>query len=122
MFKDMYRKNLGKTGENLACEYLKANKIKVLDKNYKNKIGEIDIIAKDGDTVAFIEVKTRSSYIFGTPAEAVNYKKQQKIIKTALKWMTDKNYEDDIRFDVIEVLINETGAPDINYIKNAFGG
>ena len=122
MFKDMYRKNLGKTGESLACEYLKCNKIKVLDKNYKNKIGEIDIIAKDGDTVAFVEVKTRSSYIFGTPAEAVNYKKQQKIIKTALKWMTDKNYEDDIRFDVIEVLINETGAPDINYIKNAFGG
>ena len=122
MFKDMYRKNLGKTGESLACEYLRANKIKVLHKNYKNKIGEIDIIAKEGDTVAFIEVKTRSSYIFGTPAEAVNYRKRQKIIKTALKWMTDKNYEDDIRFDVIEVLINETGAPDINYIKNAFGG
>ena len=122
MFKDMYRKELGKTGESLACEYLKANKIKVLERNFKNKIGEIDIIAKEGETVAFIEVKTRSSYAFGTPAEAVNYAKQQKIIKTALSWMTDKNYDGDIRFDVIEVLINETEAPDINYIKNAFGG
>ncbi len=122
MFKNMYRKNLGKTGENLACEYLKYNKIKVLDRNFKNKIGEIDIIAKEGDIVAFIEVKTRSSYMYGTPAEAVNYTKQQKIIKTALSWITDKNYEGEIRFDVIEVLINENSKPDINYIKNAFGG
>lgn len=109
----------GAIGEKLAVSYLIKNNYKIIDRNFKCKLGEIDIIATIDDVVVFVEVKTRKSFIYGYPYEAVTLSKQQKIIKTAhsyikLKKIMDKQY----RFDIIEVYLN--GNIRINHIKNAF--
>ena len=110
-------KKKGNIGEAIAVKYLKENKIKILETNYKNIIGEIDIIALDNDNrILFIEVKMRSSAKFGYPREAVNYKKQQKIRRVAELYLKMKKKTDTyIRFDVIEILGDK-----VTYIKSAF--
>lgn len=106
----------GRIGEELAVKFLKGCKYKILERNFKNKLGEIDIIAKDRDIIVFVEVKSRSSSEFGLPCEAVDIKKQNKIRFVASLYLQTKKIEDkELRFDVIEVLDGE-----INYIKNAF--
>lgn len=110
-------KVLGIQGETLAKEYLVKQGYKILELNYKNKIGEIDIIAKDGGVVVFVEVKARQSLKFGHPREAVNFYKQQKIRNVAVGYLKFKGlYEQvSVRFDVVDVL-----GSDITHIKNAF--
>lgn len=110
----------GNLGENEAVKYLKKNKYKILERNYRKRCGEIDIIAQKGDRIAFVEVKTRSKTEYGEPAEAVTYHKQQKIKKTALFYIGEKNIEADFAFDIIEVLINNKKIPSVNHIENAF--
>ena len=79
----LYRKKLGKLGEDVACRFLTLHKYKIMDRNFRSRFGEIDIIAKDnqGDILVFVEVKTRMNDIFGLPEESVIYSKQQKLIK-----------------------------------------
>lgn len=118
----MTTKQIGDFGENEACKYLESQGIKVLKRNYHERGGEIDIIAKDGETIVFAEVKTRASKEFGTPAEFVNYKKQEKILRTAIGYLgTD---DANMRFDVIEVMYKPKGetllVTEINHIKEAF--
>ena len=79
----MNNKHLGDRGESYAEDYLRRQGYRILTRNYRTKIGEIDLIADDHGTLVFIEVKTRSSVRYGIPSEAVNYKKKQKIIQTA---------------------------------------
>jgi len=122
--KGFLNKLTGKFGEDFATEYLKKKKYKIIERNYRNKIGEIDIIAKIGEDLVFIEVKTRSSEEFGTPAEAVTYYKKQKIVNTA-KWYISQNSIDlNIRFDIVEVFgrFTEGGFEfeNINHIEQAF--
>jgi len=106
---------LGRIGETEATEYLESLDYKILERNYKNKIGEIDIIARDGDTLVFVEVKTRSSNSFGYGREAVDFKKQNKIRMTATVYLKYKRLLDSkVRFDVIE--INQK----LEHYKNAF--
>lgn len=118
----MNNKEIGNFGEDAACAYLLENGIDVIKRNFYCRGGEIDIIAKDGDTIAFIEVKTRKSAEFGTPGEFVDFRKQEKITATALYYLG--NNDSDMRFDVIEVMYKMCGdAPvvtKINYIKSAF--
>jgi putative endonuclease len=107
---------LGMKGEILARKYLKQKKYKILKTNYKNKIGEIDIIAKDKDCVVFVEVKTRTSEKFGRASEAVDKHKQHKIRSVATVYlMKNKLIDGQVRFDVIEVYDEQ-----INHIQNAF--
>ena len=108
---------LGMQGETIAKEYLENLKYQILECNYKNKIGEIDIIAKDGKTIVFVEVKTRQSTRFGLPREAVNYYKQQKIRNVAVGYLKFKGlYEKaPVRFDVIDII-----GTSVTHIKNAF--
>ena len=110
-------KVLGIQGEALATEHLENQGYKILELNYKNKIGEIDIIAKDGETIVFIEVKARQSLRFGHPREAVNFYKQQKIRNVAIGYLKFKKlYERvSVRFDVVDILGDK-----ITHIKNAF--
>lgn len=110
-------KELGLKGEVLAKEYLINKGYKILDTNYKNKIGEIDIIAKIKNTIVFVEVKARESIRFGYPREAVNYYKQQKIRNVAIGYLKFKGlYEKvDVRFDVIDIIGDK-----ITHIENAF--
>ena len=118
----MTTKQIGDFGENEACKFLEKNGITVLKRNYHERGGEIDIIAKDGETVVFAEVKTRISKEYGAPAEFVDYRKQEKIIRTAVSFLG----ADDInmRFDVIEVMYKPQGekllVTEINHIKGAF--
>ncbi len=109
-------KVVGEKGEILAEKFLRKQKYKILERNYQNKIGEIDIIAKDKDTLVFVEVKTRASCKFGRPCEAVTPYKQNKIRGVASYYLMIKGLSDsDCRFDVVEILDEE-----INHIKNAF--
>lgn len=118
----MTAKQIGDFGEDKASEFLEANGITVLKRNYHARVGEIDIIAKDGDTIVFAEVKTRSSKNYGTPAEFVDLRKQEKIIKTAIYYLGTDDIE--MRFDVIEVMYQlenkEPKVIEINHIKSAF--
>ena len=112
----MNTKILGTSGEVLAKKFLKKKGYRIVEVNYVNKIGEIDIIAKQGETIVFVEVKTRSSLKFGLPSEAVGFYKQNKIRSVALSYLkTTKNLETPARFDVIEVFGEE-----IRHIENAF--
>lgn len=114
--KNFYKKFLGRAGELKAAEFLKKKGYKILKTNYKTAIGEIDVIAEDDGVIVFIEVKTRTDESFGAPAEAVNYKKQQKYYKVASYYlMVQKKTDSACRFDVVEI---ENGQ--INHILNAF--
>lgn len=106
----------GKDGEERACNYVKSKKYKILERNYRCPYGEIDIIAKYSNTLVIIEVKYRKSIKFGKGYEAVNYTKQQKIIKTVQHYINENNIKMPVRFDVISIDDNK-----ITYIENAFG-
>ena len=110
----------GKLGEDTATTYLKDKGFSILDRNYRVKNAEIDIIAKDNDTIAFIEVKTRKSLRKGLPAESVNYTKQKKIISAAMYYIRENNLNNvRLRFDVIEVF-DKNNSHELNFIPNAF--
>ena len=116
---DVYK--IGKKGEDLARVYLESLGYKVIDQNYKNNIGEIDLIAKDRSVYCFIEVKTRLSNKCGDGLEAVTLSKQKKIQRVAQKFIQDYNILDEYgRFDVVGIDM-EKEPPRINLIKNAFG-
>ncbi len=111
---------LGKSGEDTALNFLKENGYKILVKNYKTKLGEVDIIAYDKDTLCFIEVKTRGSLRFGSPQEAVSHFKQRQISKAALQFLKRNNLlNKKARFDVVSVIYAED-KPAFDLIKNAF--
>lgn len=106
----------GKKGETKAVLFLKKHGYKILETNFKNKIGEIDIIAEKDGVIVFIEVKNRSTYRFGRPIEAVDFRKQNKIKKVAEIYLMVKNkYYNDVRFDVVEV-----SNDNLEHIENAF--
>ena len=112
----IFNKLKGDFGEEKAAKYLKNQKYKIIKRNFKNKLGEVDIIAKQKDVTVFVEVKTRTDESFGFAAEAVDVKKQQKIRNVALLYAQKHNI-DNIRFDVVEVYLKEER---INHIINAF--
>jgi putative endonuclease len=110
---------LGDKGEDLAVKHLKKNGYRVLVRNYKASMGEIDIIANDRGTLVFVEVKTRTGDLFGKPEEAVDLKKQLKIKRTALHYMSRLKKEQPSRFDIVSIHIRGK-ADKIYHIKDAF--
>jgi len=118
----MSRRNLelGKSGEEQALIFLKNKGYKIIEANYKSKLGEVDIIAEDKDTICFIEVKTRTTKDMGLPEESITKKKMHQITKAALTFLRRNNlWERNARFDVVSVL---SGASEekIELIQNAF--
>ena len=114
------KKELGKKGEDLALRFLKKNGYRIFERNYVCKMGEVDIIAKEKDTLVFIEVKTRTSTAFGPPQLAVNSAKQMQLSKVALYFLKEKGIEDvKARFDVVAILLGPKG-PEIELIRDAF--
>ncbi len=112
---------LGRLGENLAAEYLQNAGYKILARNYRQKCGEIDIIAQDRDTLVFIEVKTRKTLSFGPPFAAVTEKKQKQIGRVAQDYLCRNDlYNRPARFDVVSILIKDGKEPDIELLANAF--
>jgi putative endonuclease len=114
-------KSVGKYGEDIAIAYLKAKKYAVIDRNYRCKCGELDIIAKDGKTIVFVEVKTRRVLSYGPPQLSVTEFKQRQISKAALVYLAAKRINDvAARFDVIAIYLHCQQVPRIDHIKNAF--
>lgn len=112
---------IGDIGERAVARYLRFRLYKIIVRNFDCRWGELDIVAKRGKYLCFVEVKTRGSGSLGRPADAVDRVKQSKIIKSAYYFLRQKQYlaQNMCRFDVAEVYINNNKAK-INYIKNAF--
>lgn len=114
------RLELGKFGESLALKTIRRLGYKKIVSNYRCPLGEIDLIAKDGDTLVFIEIKTRKGRSIGYAKEAVNAKKRRQLSKVALAYMkSNKCYEAKARFDVVAVSLGGVKQK-IEVIKNAF--
>lgn len=111
---------LGIKGENIATEYLEKKGFKILERNWRFRKAELDIIAFDNKTLVFVEVKTRSDDIFQRPEEAVTTSKRQHIIKAAIGYMDRIGHEWSIRFDIISVILRGNNEPQIDYFKDAF--
>lgn len=114
------RADFGRRGEDAACAYLERHGYKVLERNYRCRWGEIDIIAAKGGSLVFVEVKTRHSLKFGTPGMAVTYAKQQKIRTSALHYLQQRQLAcGALCFDVIEI-VAEGGKARLRHLQNCF--
>lgn len=113
--RDAENKKLGREGEKQAVKYLKKNGYKILEKNHRTRFGEVDVIARKGEVVAFIEVKTRLTDIFGSPSQAVTRERQFKYIQAAKFYFAGCETDCVVRFDVIEIF-----RGNLNHIESAF--
>ena len=112
----------GIEGEDIAARALKKSRYKIIERNYRTPVGEIDIIARDRKCLVFVEVRTRSSVEFGLPQETVVARKRQRICRAA-KWYLQKEHADDAecRFDIVAVVLDEKQKkPQVEIIRNAF--
>ncbi len=111
----------GNSAEDLAVEFLTAKGMRIVKRNFHfGRVGEIDIIAEDGDVLVFVEVKSRSSTLYGTPEEAITPSKQRAIRKVAQGYLHTHNITNrECRFDVIAIRLF-TGEPDITHLVCAF--
>ena len=111
---------LGSKGEEVAASFLIRKGYRIISRNYKNKLGEIDIIAEDGDVICFVEVKTRKSKRFGLAKESVTAKKQRQIAKTAIGFLKEKGFLNRrARFDVVALDYSSFEAK-LDLIRDAF--
>jgi putative endonuclease len=116
-----HKQTLGNLGEKIAANYLIRQGYKIIGTNYKTKLGEIDIIAQEDNILVFVEVKTRSTKTFGLPQEAVNFKKQNKIMRIGMMYLSDHNINLSWRIDVVAIVMdNRTHkVENIELIRNA---
>ena len=111
----------GERGELRAAEYLQKKGFCILERNYRTRRGEIDIICADDRYLVFVEVKTRSSTSFGMPCEAVTSVKQRKLVLAAQQWLYNHPTELQPRFDVVEILVSpDRSTCRIRHIPDAF--
>jgi putative endonuclease len=114
------RQALGKLGEDLACAELEKRGYTVVDRRFRTRCGELDIVAKDGGTLVFVEVRARSGCSFGTPFESVTWKKQQRLSRMAAAYLCVKRLSGiACRFDVVSV-IEERGTHTVELLRGAF--
>ena len=115
-------KTLGKYGEDLALRFLRDKGYRILERNFKNKIGELDLVVQDGRTICFVEVKTRASLACGQPFESVHYYKQRKLVRLAWSYLQYRFHTIDVpaRFDVISIYKDEAGKDHLQHIPSAF--
>lgn len=110
------RAQIGSRGEDLAADYLRGDGFAILDRNWRCRYGELDIIAADGDVLVFVEVKTRTGRAFGTPAEAVTHTKLRRLRRLAGIWLAAQDGSwPSVRIDVIEIRLGGP-VPEITHI------
>lgn len=116
----MPNNSYGKIGEELAEQYLIRKDYYILAKNYHSRFGEIDIIAADGDSIIFVEVKTRTQNMFGSPLEAITKQKLFKMVKTSQFYLSQRSlHSKPYRYDAIEIIFGkEDDRPVINHLMN----
>ena len=113
-------KRTGKKGEDLAAAYLAEAGFRIIERNYRCLFGEIDIVAEEGETLVFIEVKSRRSEAYGDPQLAVGHEKQKKISRIAMHYLQERRLRHRLaRFDVVAVKLLSSGHK-IELIRNAF--
>ena len=117
------KRRRGDMGEDFAAEYLAGKGYEIIERNFNTRLGEIDIVAKDGKYIAFIEVKSRAEDCLYAPREAVTRSKQQKICKAAMLYKLKKGLNGQPRFDVFEIVYGkyDLEVKSFTHIKNAFG-
>ena len=117
----MSNRDIGLWGEETALKFLKRQGYRILKRNFRHALGEIDIIAQQKDTICFVEVKTRRSGAYGTPAESVHWAKQRKLSVMALFFLKQKHHLNrKARFDVVSVIPSADGNGHCRLIQNAF--
>ena len=120
---DEISKRIGRLGEDFAARWLEYRGCEILERNFRTKYGEVDIIARSEKHLMFIEVKTRSNDKFGQPREAVTYYKQKRIVYAAEEYIKANSYDRNLRFDVIEVYFAsryDSRPEKMTHIKSAF--
>ena len=116
-----FRLSLGRRGEMIGWNYLRKHGFEILDKNYRCKIGEIDVVAKKQGKIVFVEIKTRQFLGFGRPEEAVHPAKQKKLIRLAAWYLKEKKWDEAAcSFHVLAILLKENEEPEIQLIEDAF--
>jgi len=114
------RVEFGKTGEDLACRELERRGYAIIARRYRSRLGEIDIVARDGGTLVFVEVKAREGRAFGDAAEAITGMKRRRIAALAVDYMMRHHLSDcRCRFDVVTIHL-DSGAPSVEVFQNAF--
>ncbi|NVO19899.1 MAG: YraN family protein [Bacteroidetes bacterium] len=111
--------DLGKNGENIAANYLTRKGYQIIKRNWRYNRDEIDIIAKDGDWLVIVEVKTRTSDWFGEPEMAVTRTKQQSLVRAAQGYIMETDFKGETRFDVIGILFDKQQVK-LNHVEDAF--
>ena len=116
------RQQLGRAGEQLACEHFQRLGFDIVERNYRTRWGELDVVAFDGRTLVFCEVKTRRAG--GAPLDAIHGNKQGRVRKMAVSWLverTDRPHADDLRFDAIAVIFDHDGRLlSLEHLEGAF--
>lgn len=107
----------GQYGEHLALNFVHEQGYQILDRNWRYRYWEVDIVAMDGDTLVFIEVKSRTNTDFGEPLDFVDWKKKRNLIKLAEAYIKIKSFQGEIRFDIVSVYLK---TKKIELIKDAF--
>lgn len=112
---------LGARGEDVAVEFLIDAGLEIVERNWRCRYGELDVVATSGDRIVFVEVKTRSGVGYGSPAESVTFAKQRRIRVLAMQWLADSGRSwSRVRFDVVAVLIGRDGEPSVEHFVDAF--
>ena len=116
----LHNTTLGKLGEDLACAELSRRGYAILDRRYRTRCGELDIVARDGATIVFIEVKTRSSLRFGTPAESITWRKRRRLCLMAAEYLVRKHLGAvPCRFDLVAI-VTGGGDPTLEIVRGMF--
>jgi putative endonuclease len=117
------RKRLGRLGENLAADHLERRGYVICQRNYRCPVGEMDIVAGDGDCLVFVEVRTRRGREYGTPEESITAAKQAKLVEVAQTYLQEHDWPGDWRIDVVAVELTREGRLErVTVIQNAVGG
>ena len=113
--------NSSELGKTIAATFLKGAGFSIVDRNFRCVCGEVDIVARDGRSVVFVEVNCRKHGAFGPPHPAVTLCKRRQISRAALVWLSKRRlYDADARFDLVAIVVHEHDPPEIEHIRNAF--
>jgi len=113
--------SLGEMGESIATTFLKGAGFSIVERNFRCVCGELDIVARDGSTIVFVEVKCRKNAAYGPPQLAVTSFKQRQISTAALVWLSKRRlFDAEARFDVVAIVLRAHDLPEIEHIRNAF--
>ena len=114
--------NLGAAGEKAAAKYLRRLGYRIVTRNYRCPVGELDLVAVDEDTIVFVEVKTRRQDAAADPEAGITFHKQRRTTRAARYYLMEKSAQDrPSRFDVVAVLLPESGKPSVEHFVDAFG-